>query len=367
MKKIILIILCIIPTIAISATNSDLSKIQSDIKKAENEKAKLQAQNKKIESALYAKQSELVKSAEKMQGLESEKITLNKKLNKLNSEKKDITKQLAENQNNIASALAGLLYMTYTPSSIVMNTKTSDMQDSIIASELLFTVSSQFASHIKEFENKITKYDSIQEQIKSDKQKSEEVLTQYRKQQKNLKQQINERQQEHKKLSKKQAEIENNLKHLAAQAKNISELVNASKKSQPASEKYSGTSDNSFRSPAVGLLIRHFGEPSPLGIISDGWLIKTDEEAIVTAPARGKVAFADSFKRYNKILILDHGKDYYTVLAGLESLNVSVGQKITTGEPVGQMSSSSPELYLELRYQNNAINPAKKFAEPRRD
>lgn len=114
-----------------------------------------------------------------------------------------------------------------------------------------------------------------------------------------------------------------------------------------------------FAVPATGLLVIHFGEVQPSGITSKGLTFETRPGAEVVAPFDGRVAYAGPFKGYGQILIIDHGGGYYSVLAGLDRIEQSVGQWLVAGEPVGTMPQGSrrPRLYLELRDNGRPVNP----------
>jgi len=111
--------------------------------------------------------------------------------------------------------------------------------------------------------------------------------------------------------------------------------------------------------PATGLLISRFGEAQPGGMTSKGITFETRPGAQVVAPFDGRVVYAGPFKGYGRILIIDHGGGYYSVLAGLDRIEQSVGQWLVAGEPVGVMpqTGSRPRLYLELRDNGQSINP----------
>jgi len=85
----------------------------------------------------------------------------------------------------------------------------------------------------------------------------------------------------------------------------------------------------------------------------------------VASPADGKIEFADYFRRYKKIAIINHGGGYNSVITGMDDLNVMVGQEVLAGEPIGRMGEKSPDIYMELRFGTRAIDPAKMFTEPR--
>ena len=69
--------------------------------------------------------------------------------------------------------------------------------------------------------------------------------------------------------------------------------------------------------------------------------------------------FAGPFRGYGQILIIAHGDGYHSLLAGLDRVDSSVGQWLVAGEPVGTMAEGEdkPRLYLELRHDDQPINP----------
>jgi septal ring factor EnvC (AmiA/AmiB activator) len=111
--------------------------------------------------------------------------------------------------------------------------------------------------------------------------------------------------------------------------------------------------------PASGVLVRRFGDTNKLGITSKGLTFETRPGAVVVAPFDGRIVFAGPFRGYGQILIIGHGGGYHSLLAGLGRVEGSVGQWLVAGEPVGTMAEGTekPRLYLELRHNNQPINP----------
>jgi septal ring factor EnvC (AmiA/AmiB activator) len=111
--------------------------------------------------------------------------------------------------------------------------------------------------------------------------------------------------------------------------------------------------------PASGVLVRAFGDTNSLGITSKGLTFETRPGAVVVAPFDGRIVFAGPFRGYGQILIIGHGGGYHSLLAGLGRVEGSVGQWLVAGEPVGTMAEGTekPRLYLELRHNNQPINP----------
>ena len=110
--------------------------------------------------------------------------------------------------------------------------------------------------------------------------------------------------------------------------------------------------------PVVGQIVKRFGETDGFQD-AKGLTFRTRPSAQVVAPFDGQVMFAGPFKGYGQILIIDHGGGYHSLLAGIDQIEATVGQRLVAGEPVGVMKSGEPDpsLYLELRKQGQPINP----------
>ncbi len=110
--------------------------------------------------------------------------------------------------------------------------------------------------------------------------------------------------------------------------------------------------------PVAGEIVKRFGETDGFQD-AKGLTIRTRPAAQVVAPFDGQIMFAGPFKGYGQILIIDHGGGYHSLLAGIDQIQATVGQRVVAGEPVGVMKSGDPNasLYLELRKQGQPINP----------
>ena len=126
-----------------------------------------------------------------------------------------------------------------------------------------------------------------------------------------------------------------------------------------------------------GSVLRRFGEDDGLGGSEKGTLFTARAGATVSAPADGWIAFAGPYRSFGQLLILNTGGGYYIVLAGMERVNVTSGQFVLAGEPVGAMGDGSnksaaavalgaaqPVLYVEFRKDGATIDPGPWWAKP---
>ncbi|MFO0674957.1 MAG: peptidoglycan DD-metalloendopeptidase family protein [Polyangiaceae bacterium] len=95
------------------------------------------------------------------------------------------------------------------------------------------------------------------------------------------------------------------------------------------------------------------------GASGPGLELKAPLGSAVRAVAAGRVAFADRFGPYGRIVIVDHGEHYYTVSGNLASIDVKVGDEISGGQRLGAIGDEGqgPMLYFEVRRGSETIRP----------
>lgn len=90
---------------------------------------------------------------------------------------------------------------------------------------------------------------------------------------------------------------------------------------------------------------------------SHGIEIEVSGDLPVRSVWSGKVVFANAFKGYNHLLIIDHGDGYYTLYAQTASLSCKVGDKIAQGQVVAQTDGGSGRFYFEIRKGGTPLDP----------
>jgi len=112
--------------------------------------------------------------------------------------------------------------------------------------------------------------------------------------------------------------------------------------------------------PAVGAVVRRFGDPLAGGGRSNGLTLAAAKGARAVSPAAGLVQYVGPVKGWGVIVILRLAGGYHLVLAGLERTSVQVGQSVAESQPVGWAPDgrqSTSELYLEVREQGSPVDP----------
>jgi murein DD-endopeptidase MepM/ murein hydrolase activator NlpD len=111
--------------------------------------------------------------------------------------------------------------------------------------------------------------------------------------------------------------------------------------------------------PISGEVTRSFDEEG-LGPLDRGLTFASDLVQPVRTPRAGTIVFAGPFMSFGLLLIVDHGHEYHSLLAGMARLDVRVGDVVVAGQAVGSIAGSEAEparLYLELRHNGRPVNP----------
>jgi septal ring factor EnvC (AmiA/AmiB activator) len=112
-----------------------------------------------------------------------------------------------------------------------------------------------------------------------------------------------------------------------------------------------------YRLPVTGRLVTGFGELSDAGVRSRGLTLAPAADAVVIAPAAGRVAYAGKFRDYGNIVIIDHGGGWTSLVSGLGTATVGVGESVAQGDMIGRAAAGdSRRVTVELRRRDRAVD-----------
>jgi septal ring factor EnvC (AmiA/AmiB activator) len=111
-----------------------------------------------------------------------------------------------------------------------------------------------------------------------------------------------------------------------------------------------------YRLPVVGRIVAGLGEVNDSGVRSRGITVATQPGGQVVAPAAGRVSFAGDYRGYGKIVIIDHGGGWTSLITGMIALSVSVGDTLDAGAPVGRAGSDDSRITVELRRAGRPVD-----------
>jgi septal ring factor EnvC (AmiA/AmiB activator) len=99
-------------------------------------------------------------------------------------------------------------------------------------------------------------------------------------------------------------------------------------------------------------------------VFRNGIHIKAEDDAEAKAVYEGKIVFAEWFKGYGQLVIINHGEGYHTLYANLAEIFYKVGAIIKEREVIGKVGESyasgglsTSGMYFEIRYKGKPLDP----------
>jgi septal ring factor EnvC (AmiA/AmiB activator) len=107
--------------------------------------------------------------------------------------------------------------------------------------------------------------------------------------------------------------------------------------------------------PTKGDVVRSFGRhylpKYTTYTVCNGLRFEAESGAAVRSVFPGVVAFARHFKGYGNMVVVDHGHDVYSLVAGLATIHVRLNQSVTMGLQLGLAAPPTEDgnVYFEIR------------------
>ena len=297
--------------------------------------------------------------------IHNEILKNNKELKKIkinidkNTQKQFIFKKYIKDKEYLGRRLVFLLQEKIYLSPITSVTKNLNAKSNdIITKEI---VREYF---LKEIKNGINNYFVSLDGIDESKQELEESSDKYKKKKNELEKRLKILEKKIKQVVALQKKIKGNQKlkvkekKLKKKAKNINELVSKAKTN---TQQKSLRKITQIQMPVQGLIISDFGEGKDFHKLKNGLVFKVKQDSFVTAPINGTVIYANKFRGYGNLVIIEDDNGFTCVLIGMKNLLVSSGNEVLKGEPIAKIFPDlRSELYFELRQNGKVINPKSK-------
>ena len=360
--------LCMMGQVAWAApTQKDLAKLEAEIKQEQQAQAEHKRKSQALSQEVKTVQKEMVSLAKTVQKHENQLSLLEQKKKELEAKQSELEKSLSLSSKHLSKIMQAMQTLALRPSEILLVQADTPVQ--MLRSKQLM----QYAFPIVGGIQKKTQEDlsqlsqvkhELQQKIASIKTTTAE-LTDKNEQMERMAQQKKVLQAQYAssyEQSKAKAE------RLAKEAKSLKELLASIEREQQKKQMQkpvTGFGKGAFArirgalpAPAQGRVTQHFGETTGASQShAKGIVIATRPGAQVISPFDGTVLFAGPFQNYGQLIIIDHGDNYLTVLAGMGTISTAVGNQLLGGEPVGRMSFDYTNLYVEIRQNSQAIDP----------
>lgn len=359
---------CCITSISLFAANEDNEQQLNTLKQAiSSERAKISKTSKayqKLEAQLQQDEIAIAKIAKALNQTQQELSLTKQQISDLEKQKTQLEQQKRQQEALLAKQLRSaytsgnhdylkLLLNQEQPSKIQRVTTYYQYLNSARITEIenFKTTISQLLEVVTKLQEKSTKLDQLYAQQKIQQTNLTQSSAQRAETVKALQKQLTDSKQI---LAKLEADEENllieiqRLAELAKKSKTLNGLDNLYKK---------------LKWPVRGKISHSFGSKKQGYLKWKGVLLSAETGKTVNSISHGKVLFSNWLKGYGLVTVVDHGQGYMSLYGHNQALLKSVGDTVDAGEPIALVGQSGGQnqsgLYFEIRYQGQAVNPAK--------
>ncbi len=380
-----------------AARAAELQTLTSDIKLSSERQAEIAREIRAIGRDRDALNADLLRTAQRVQGLEEQLAATEDRFRRLSENEDKVRASFAERQDTLAEILSALQRIGQRPPP-ALAVRPQDAVSAIRSAILLNAVMPEIqveaqalASDLSELKRLKTSIAAERERLASDgarlkeEQTRVELLIAAKKHQIDKSQRLLESEkQRSQELAKKATSLQGliaSLENEIDSAKRAAEQARVADEKRKAEAAEAGPgrlapamaftkTKEQLSLPVAGAPIRNYGDPDGFGGTTEGLSLAARSGAQVIAPADGWVVYAGPFRSYGQLLILNAGDGYHILLAGMDRVDVELGQFVLAGEPVAAMGSTrvssaessnlaakQPVLYVEFRKDGIAIDP----------
>ncbi|MCZ6510376.1 MAG: peptidoglycan DD-metalloendopeptidase family protein [Alphaproteobacteria bacterium] len=385
-------------------TRGRLDDVHSALERDRSNKASLDSEALRQAGELGRLRTELSAAAAAAQAQEAAITSLEIEVQELAAENHKKVSALTKRKGQLGYTLAALQRMSLRPASALI-VSPGDLNDVIRSGLLLRTAVPQIEAQTKDLKSQLAEIAELRREMAAKREKLQTASLGLTREQDRLSDLAAAKNRALKQTEAERKLAEKRIAKLVAKAKSLEELLeqlSSSAAAVPRSKPQTGGSSEipadklasvprlpaisaargRLTRPAQGAIIKKFGARTSTGGKTRGVTWQTRIAAVVVAPWEGRVVFAGRFRNFGRILIIDHGEGYHSLIAGLGRLDAHMNQWVLAGEPVGVAGGETTNnslkrggradkghiggsarltggatLYVELRRDGQPINP----------
>jgi septal ring factor EnvC (AmiA/AmiB activator) len=362
-----------------------LREVERELQKTRRERKTVEEQAESVERELRIVRSQLVRAAKSAQSFEENASLLERQLRELRAKEAEIVTTLRKRDKQMVGVLTALQRFAGRPTQALIG-RPGEPVKVVRAAILLRSAVPAIETEARSLKAELASLGQVRADIRQRRDALDKNGLSLSAEQQELERLVARKAQLSTEIRAASEKITRRAETLAAKADNLRDLISSLEKVTPvalprqkpdpgnAATPAPGAADDVFDAarpfssvkgalplPARGRMVERYGQKNSEGVTSRGMTLETRYGAQVIAPHDGQVLYAGRFRGYGRLLIIEHGEGYHSLVAGLGRIDAVVGQWLLAGEPVGIMpqdeNSGRPRLYIEFRKDSQPINP----------
>jgi septal ring factor EnvC (AmiA/AmiB activator) len=342
----------------ITQKKKDLKEIKKEISETKEKEKEIRGKESSILGNLHLLESELNQKEKELKKRETQLLQTQEKLHQTKRQIAQLSKRNEQTKEELFSRLIALYKMGRIPKEGFLIASQSYL-DLLKLDKYLRVIIDYDARLVKTFRFQVTLKERYQKELIQDQFQWQQNISEIERKGKEIKKVKGEKQALLKSIQNQKVVYQKLLVELGERGKNLQTLIGKLEREKSLLA-YGKTKPEALKGkltpPVEGKVISLFKERGQNGIE-----IKAPMGAEIRAVLSGKVLYADWFKGFGNIIIIDHGDHTFTVSGYCSELLKKPGDAVSQGETIALIgnvgSLKGPCLYFEIRHHGKPQDP----------
>jgi septal ring factor EnvC (AmiA/AmiB activator) len=349
----------------ISQKRKDLREIRKEISVTREKEKQIRGRESSILGSLNALETELYQKEKELRQMEKQLSQIKGRLHQTRSQIAILNSGLERIRGELFSRLTALYKMGRTPPETILLTSES-FPDLWKIDKYFRVIIDSDARLVETYRQQVMLKEQYREGLTRDQGQWERNISQVEKKKTEIQKIRKQRQDLLKSVQNQKVVYQKLIRELEERGRSLQELVQKLERER-STLSYGKSKPEDFKGkltpPIQGKVISLFKERGQNGIE-----IQAEMGSEIRAVLPGKVLYADWFKGFGNIIIIDHGGHVFTVSGYCSQLLKKAGEEVAQGEVIALVGSAGslkgPCLYFEVRHQGKAQDPMNWISQP---
>jgi len=349
----------------ITQKKKDLGDVKKEISVTRKREKEIRGKESSILGNLNSLETELYKKTKELKQMEGQLAQIRERLRQTRGQIAMLNIGLERTREELFSRLTALYKMGRTPLETILLTSQS-FPDLLKIDKYFRVILHSDARLVETYQYQVALKERYQDELTRDQRQWERDISEVEKKKAEIQGIRKEKQALLRSIQNQKVVYQKLIKELEERAKNLQTLVRKLEREKSLLS-YGKAKPENFKGrltpPVNGKVISLFKERGQNGIE-----IQAAMGTEIRAVLPGKVLYADWFKGFGNIVIIDHGDHVFTVSGYCSELLKKAGEEVAQGEAIGLVGSAGslkgPSLYFEIRHQGKPQDPMDWISQP---
>jgi len=342
----------------ITEKKKDLKDIKKEINLTKEKEKRIRGKESSILETLHLLEVELYQKEKELKQMETQLIRTQEKLRRAKHQIVMLSEGMEHTKEELFLRLIALYKMGRVPTEGLLLTSQSYL-DLLRLDKYLRVIIDHDAHLVETYRYQVTLKERYQEELTQDQIQWQRNISEIEKKKKEITKVSGEKRELLKSIQNQKVVYQRLIGELEERAKGLQTFI-AKLEKEKSLLAYGKSKNEEFKGkltpPVQGKVISLFKEKGQNGIE-----IKAPMGAEIRAVLSGKVLYADWFKGFGNIVIIDHGDHTFTVSGYCSEVLKKPGDAVSQGEAIALVGSTGslkgPCLYFEIRYHGKPQDP----------